>query len=205
MEREHLYKIIVVGDSGVGKTSIMNCYLDNRSAVQAPAPTIGVDFGVKTGIVSRGQRVKLHIWDAGGQDNFRPVIESYYSGIAGAIVVFDLTRPLSLESIEYWLSEIARHESVDQEAPLLIVGNKLDLQERRRVSRREAEALAERAGAIYAETTARESPCLDAAMSTFVDSITRHYVEGGRDVAGVKMGEYPPVRREDLGDCCRVA
>ena len=205
MEYEYLYKVIVVGDSGVGKTSLMNCYLDNRSATRTPAPTIGVDFGVKTGVISKGKRIKLHMWDAGGQDNFRPVLESYYRGVAAAVIVFDLTRPLSLESIEYWLSEVSRHDSIDAGAPLLIVGNKLDQHARRRVSRGEAERLAANAGALYTETTANESSCLDAAMSALVDAVTEHYVEGGREAAGVKKGDVPPVRHDDPNNCCRVA
>ena len=205
MEYDYLYKILVIGDSGVGKTSLMNCYLDNRCPTIPPPATIGVDFGVKTGILSRGKRIKVHVWDAGGQDNFRPVLESYYCGVAAAIIVFDLTRPLSLEGVEYWLSEVSRQPTIDPRAPILIVGNKRDQQLRRRVSRDEAERFAKSAGAYYVETTANESCCLDSGMSTIIDAITEDYVDGNRQVAGVKKCGETIIPHCESNDCCRVA
>ena len=211
MEYDYLYKIILLGDSGTGKTSIMNRYLDNRTPERTHAPTIGVDFRLKTEIENDGKKIKLHLWDTAGQECFRSIIEGYYKGIAAAVIVFDITNYRSFQSATYWLNEIARNSSTNIRAPILLVGNKSDLASKRRVPRLEAETFANENRLIYVETSAANTDNVEHGMHLLVKAITKHYIAGGIESAGVRRGVHlvsqietgPCGRHSSYLDCCR--
>ena len=185
---EYLYKIILLGDSGTGKTSIMNRYLDDSAPARVHEPTIGVDFRLKDGTEIDGKQIKLHIWDTAGQECFRSIIYGYYRGIAAAVIVFDLTNYGSFQSIPYWLTEMARHSATNIRPPILLVGNKSDLTSKRMVPKLEAETFATEHRLLYVETSAANMDNVDSGMQLLIRAITAQYIEGNLESAGVKKG-----------------
>ncbi|XP_051997956.1 ras-related protein Rab-33B-like [Xyrauchen texanus] len=149
-----VFKIIVIGDSNVGKTCLTYrfCggeFLDN------PEATIGVDFREKT-LQLDGENIKLQIWDTAGQERFRKsMVEHYYRNVHAIIFVYDVTSLASFESLPEWIEECGRH-SVPAMAPHILVGNKCDLRGRREVSTFFAQRLADSYNFPLFETSARD-------------------------------------------------
>jgi len=117
-----LLKIITAGDGGVGKTTLLYRYVENRFLADTKM-TLGVEFFLKETYI-KGETINLQVWDFGGQDHFRPLLKDYSVGAKGALLLFDLTRPSSLENIEQWVN-ICRKEN--PELPVLFLGTKADL------------------------------------------------------------------------------
>jgi len=149
---DYLFKMLLIGDSGVGKSSLLLRFTDN-TFVESFVATIGVDFKIKTMTID-GATVKLQIWDTAGQERFRTITSTYYRGSHGIIVVFDITNPTSFQNIQKWLLEIERN--ANQDVSRLLVGNKVDKESERKVSYEEAKALAEQVGLTYAESSAKD-------------------------------------------------
>lgn len=127
---KYLFKIILIGNSGVGKTCLIKRYTDNLY-LENYISTIGVDFKIKT-INVKNDPVKLQIWDTAGQERFRTITNSYYRGAHGIIVVFDLTDPLSFEAVPEWVEEIEKHAHKDVE--IVLIGNKMDEKDKIKVT-----------------------------------------------------------------------
>jgi small GTP-binding protein len=166
-----LFKLLLIGDSGVGKSSLLLRFSDNTFSGSFIA-TIGVDFKTKTLDVD-GNAIKLQIWDTAGQERFRTITSSYYRGAHGVIVVFDVTNPESFANVRKWLLEINRYAS--ETAQKLLVGNKSDLVNERKVSTEEARELADELGIQYFETSAKASSKVEASF----DKLTRMIKDNG--------------------------
>lgn len=148
---DHIFKVVVIGDSGVGKSSLVARYTDDFFE-EGMAPTIGVDFKVKTVDVGE-KRVKLTMWDTAGQERFRTLTGSYYRGAQIAIIVFDVTNRASFDSVSTWLEEIDSnftHSSLIK----VLVGNKID-KHPREVQVQQAIAMAKGQEMLYIETSAK--------------------------------------------------
>lgn len=135
-EYDYLFKLLLIGDSGVGKSCLLLRFADdtyNESYIS----TIGVDFKIRT-IELEGKTVKLQIWDTAGQERFRTITSSYYRGAHGIIVLYDVTDQDTFNNVKQWLQEIDRYatEGVNK----LLVGNKNDLEQKRVVSTETAKA-----------------------------------------------------------------
>jgi len=147
---DYLIKILLVGNTGVGKSALVNKYTDNEFD-EKYISTIGVDFKVKT-IVINSKTVKLQMWDTAGQERFRTITSSYYRGAHGILVVYDITNKESFDSIINWLSEI---EQFSKHKPAIIcIGNKNDLPNRE-VSKKTAETFLKTINIDYYETSAK--------------------------------------------------
>ncbi len=120
---DYVFKIIVVGDSGVGKTSLLN-RICNNSQIEENSPTIGVEFQTKMEMIDNGQTIKCQIWDTAGQENFAPIIKTYYKGSAGAVLCFDTTKSNPIEKIDYWYNEIIQNSPTTPQ--IIVVGTKID-------------------------------------------------------------------------------
>eukprot|EP00163_Fabomonas_tropica_P010149 TRINITY_DN201_c0_g1_i9.p1 TRINITY_DN201_c0_g1~~TRINITY_DN201_c0_g1_i9.p1 ORF type:complete len:214 (-),score=57.16 TRINITY_DN201_c0_g1_i9:561-1202(-) len=152
IEYDHLIKVLMVGDSGVGKSTILTQYADgtfNNSSI----PTIGVDFKIRTTQVG-DHVVKAQIWDTAGQDRFRTITNQYYRGSEVVIVAFDVTNADSFHNVHYWLEELDRHAPEDVQ--LLLVGNKCDLSPHRVISPATIAEFAQSIGVEYVEVSAKE-------------------------------------------------
>jgi len=145
-------KYIIVGDYAVGKTSLCNVFAENRFQKDYK-PTIGVAILTKTIRVLPNMEVKLQIWDLAGQQRFFEVMVDYYKGAKGGAVVFDITRVDSFESVDDWVETVRKHSG---DIPLILVGNKIDLEDLRSVEYEEAVKKAVSLNLIgYIETSAK--------------------------------------------------
>ncbi|XP_073289456.1 ras-related protein RABC2a-like [Primulina huaijiensis] len=146
------YKILLIGDSAVGKSSLLVSFISN--AVDDLAPTIGVDFKIKLLTVG-GKRLKLTIWDTAGQERFRTLTSSYYRGAHGIILVYDVTRRDTFSNLsDVWAKELELY-STNQDCIKMLVGNKVDREAEQVVRREEGLTLAKELGCLFLECSAK--------------------------------------------------
>ncbi|XP_077253193.1 ras-related protein RABC2a-like [Tasmannia lanceolata] len=146
------FKILLIGDSGVGKSSILVSFISN--ALDDLSPTIGVDFKIKLLNIG-GKRLKLTIWDTAGQERFRTLTSSYYRGAQGIILVYDVTRRETFTNLsDVWAKEVELY-STNQDCIKILVGNKVDRVSERVVTREEGTALAQEYGCLFLECSAK--------------------------------------------------
>uniref|UniRef100_A0A7S0X0W9 Uncharacterized protein n=1 Tax=Chlamydomonas leiostraca TaxID=1034604 RepID=A0A7S0X0W9_9CHLO len=155
---DHTFKILLIGDSSVGKSSLLTRFTSGSYSEQTPA-TIGVDFAVKYVTLDVGdgytKRIKLLLWDTAGQEKFRTLTSTFYRGAKGVILVYDVTREATLRSLdEYWLPEASAYASA-MEPVKMVVANKTDLGTQRQVSTQEGHDFARRHGCLFVETSAK--------------------------------------------------
>jgi len=152
-EHDYFFKILLIGDSGVGKSCLLLRFADD-SWTETHISTIGVDFKIKT-LEIDGKTVKLQIWDTAGQERFRTITSSYYRGAQGIILVYDCTDRESFNNVKQWMGEIDRYacENVNK----LLVGNKCDLSESKTVDTAAAKEFADSYEIPFIETSAKTS------------------------------------------------
>eukprot|EP01120_Amphizonella_sp_Union-15-10_P013387 TRINITY_DN619_c0_g1_i1.p1 TRINITY_DN619_c0_g1~~TRINITY_DN619_c0_g1_i1.p1 ORF type:complete len:206 (-),score=43.35 TRINITY_DN619_c0_g1_i1:102-719(-) len=166
-EYDYLFKLLLIGDSGVGKSSLLLRFADN-TFTESFISTIGVDFKIRT-IEIDNMTVKLQIWDTAGQERFRTITSSYYRGAHGIIVVYDITNQETFNNVQKWLQEIDRYacENVHK----LLVGNKCDLVNERKVPLETAREFAEQLNLIFLETSAKNSTNVEEAFMKMAQAI----------------------------------
>jgi len=157
---DHLFKLLLIGDSGVGKSCLLLRFSDDIFT-ESFISTIGVDFKIRT-IDLDGKRIKLQIWDTAGQERFRTITSSYYRGAHGIIVVYDVTEQKSFDSIQKWLQEIDTFAGPS--VMKLLVGNKCDLESQRTISSLKGEELAKSLGVPFIETSAKTTKNVEEAF-----------------------------------------
>ncbi|RZC20135.1 Ras-related protein RABD2a isoform B [Glycine soja] len=150
---DYLFKLLLIGDSGVGKSCLLLRFADD-SYIESYISTIGVDFKIRT-VEQDGKTIKLQIWDTAGQERFRTITSSYYRGAHGIIIVYDVTDEDSFNNVKQWLSEIDRYAS--DNVNKLLVGNKSDLTANRVVSYDTAKEFADQIGIPFMETSAKDA------------------------------------------------
>lgn len=166
---DYLYKILLIGDTGVGKSALMYRFADNTYSENFVS-TIGVDFKVKT-INIGNKRAKIQIWDTAGQCRFRSIISCYYKGSHGIIIIFDITDRNSFNNVKIWLNEIKKNakENIDT----ILIGNKCDILNRRKVSIEEATEFADSLDIDYIETSAKDNLNIEKMYMTIVEKINK--------------------------------
>ena len=155
-----IFKILLIGDSGAGKSSILQRFSDH-SFDPTCMNTFGVDFRIKT-IDIRGERIKLQIWDTAGQERFHSITRSYYRGAAGILLVYDITDAKSFDQVDKWLSRIQEHAKEGVEK--MILGNKCDMEEKRVISKDRGEALARANNTRFLEVSAKSNVNIERAF-----------------------------------------
>ena len=154
---ESLFKILLLGDSGVGKSCIIIRYIENNFSNNL-MNSIGVDFKLKN-IEIDSKKIKLQIWDTAGQERFKTITTSYYKGAHAILVVFDITDRDSFDHVRNWMADI---DKFAKEGVLrILVGNKCDLMNNRQVSTEEAKEIANKYGIKYIETSAKDTINID--------------------------------------------
>ncbi|KAD2392879.1 hypothetical protein E3N88_39856 [Mikania micrantha] len=159
-EYDYLFKLLLIGDSGVGKSCLLLRFADD-SYLDSYISTIGVDFKIRT-VDQDGKTIKLQIWDTAGQERFRTITSSYYRGAHGIIIVYDVTDMESFNNVKQWLSEIDRYAS--ENVNKLLVGNKCDLTDSRAVSYDTAKEFADEIGIPFMETSAKDATNVEQAF-----------------------------------------
>ncbi|XP_068934343.1 ras-related protein Rab-13 isoform X1 [Petaurus breviceps papuanus] len=164
---DHLFKLLLIGDSGVGKTCLIIRFAeDNFNSTYIS--TIGIDFKIRT-IDIEGKKIKLQVWDTAGQERFKTITTAYYRGAMGIILVYDITDEKSFENIQNWMKSIKENASAGVER--LLLGNKCDMEVKRKVQREQAEKLAREHGIRFFETSAKSSLNVDEAFSSLARDI----------------------------------
>ena len=158
-------KIIFTGDSGVGKTSIINSIMGQKFSEEYE-PSIGVDFFSKT-IRYKGRLMKLQIWDSAGQEKFRSLIPNYIRGSSLVFLIFDITKKESFEHLNEWITFITNIEKTN----IVIVGNKIDLKENRVITKEEAEKYCNEKNYDYFEVSAKEGTNINNLLYTSIASL----------------------------------
>ncbi|KAJ2683850.1 ras GTPase, partial [Coemansia sp. RSA 1285] len=164
---DYLFKLLLIGDSGVGKSCLLLRFADD-TYTESYISTIGVDFKIRT-IELDGKTVKLQIWDTAGQERFRTITSSYYRGAHGIIVVYDVTDGETFSNVKQWLQEIDRYAS--EGVNKLLVGNKSDLEDKRKVDVTEAKDFADSLSISFLETSAKDSTNVEKAFMTMAGQI----------------------------------
>jgi len=164
---DYLFKLVLIGDSGVGKSCLLLRFADD-SFTDSYISTIGVDFRFRTVNIDM-KTVKLQIWDTAGQERFRTITSAYYRGAHGIIMVYDVTNYESFEHVEEWLNEVNRHAS--ESTLKLLVGNKADLQDDKKVETEEAKKFADNLNISFLETSAKNATNVEAAFLTMAKQL----------------------------------
>lgn len=164
---DYVFKVVLIGDSAVGKSQILARFARNEFSLDSKA-TIGVEFQTRT-LVIQHKSVKAQIWDTAGQERYRAVTSAYYRGAVGALLVYDITKRQSFDHIPRWLEELRSH--ADKNIVIMLVGNKSDLEDQRAVSTDDAKEFAQKEGLFFLETSALESTNVEAAFMTVLTEI----------------------------------
>lgn len=200
---DYLFKLLLIGDSGVGKTCILFRFSEDAFNTTFIS-TIGIDFKIRT-IELDGKKIKLQIWDTAGQERFRTITTAYYRGAMGIMLVYDITQEKSFENIKNWIRNIEENASADVEKMLL--GNKCELNEKRQVTRDRGEQLAVEYGIKFMETSAKASINVDEAFFTLARDIkckTEKRMEANNPPKGghqLKASEQPRKAPSWLSKC----
>ncbi|XP_009776623.1 ras-related protein RABA5a-like [Nicotiana tabacum] len=166
-KEDYLFKIVLIGDSAVGKSNLLARFARDEFYPNSKS-TIGVEFQTQKMDIN-GKEVKAQIWDTAGQERFRAVTSAYYRGAVGALLVYDISRRPTFDSIGRWLNELQTHS--DMNVVTILVGNKSDLKDAREVTTAEGKALAEAKGLFFIETSALDSSNVASAFQTVVREI----------------------------------
>ncbi|KAL7718881.1 Rab family GTPase [Entamoeba marina] len=188
----NIFKICLVGDQGVGKTSLVNRYSKNTFS-NLEKSTIGANF-IATSITKNGREVKLALWDTAGQEKYRSMVSMYYRGAVGAIIVFDVTNRETFESLRGWCDDLVRAEP---DVVCIIVGNKCDSAQERLVSAEEGQQMAHDIGALYTEASAKTGENVKESFGKLFDSIDFEEPENHSE-AKVDL----KVQENNNGGCC---
>ncbi|KAL3316848.1 Ras- protein Rab-39B [Cichlidogyrus casuarinus] len=192
---DYQFKVILIGDSMVGKSSLMKAFSDG-SCPTISEPTIGVDFSAKTILIpSDDRKVKLQLWDTAGQEKFRSISRNYYRNVVGALILFDITKRETFEHVRDWYTEALSSIRVDNPT-IIIVGNKCDMIGERAVVNTEGALLAQELGSnLYFETSALKKSNVNEVFQVMAEEIYRNVVlnnfasvANSPDWDGVKKG-----------------
>ena len=164
-----IFKLVLIGDSGVGKTNILSRYINNEFSL-ATQSTVGVEFGSKI-IKKNDKSIKLQIWDTAGQERYKSITNAYYKGSKGAFVVYDISRKVTFEDVDKWIGELKTNGSED--VLIMLIGNKSDLEDKREVQTEEVAKKAEQYKIAFCETSALEGKNIENAFDNLINEITK--------------------------------
>jgi len=168
-EYDYLFKVVLIGDSGVGKSNLLSRFTRNEFNLESKS-TIGVEFATKS-IQADTKTIKAQIWDTAGQERYRAITSAYYRGAVGALLVYDISKRISYDNVSRWLKELRDH--ADQNIVIMLVGNKKDLRHMRQVQTDEAKDFCKQHKLFFIETSALADSNVSTAFETILKEIYR--------------------------------
>ena len=193
VKKEFMYKILLLGDISVGKTCILTRYSDNTFR-EEHFVTVGLDFIKKSVNLDNGKTVNIQIWDTAGQDRFKSITKNYYKGAHGIILIYDVTTRKTFDNVRKWIDTIK--EEVSDKVNVILVGNKIDNNDNRKVTTEEGQKIANEYKLPFYETSAKTGDNINKA---FNDLITRVVdVFGKYERKGQKLGN----KKKKANGCC---
>ena len=166
-----IFKVVLIGDTSVGKTNILSKYLTNDFDPDSKA-TVGVEFGTKNFKIE-DNIVKVQIWDTAGQERYRSITNAYYKGAKGSLLVYDITNPKTFESIDRWLSDLKVNG--DENISVVLLGNKSDLESDRKVTTQQGKEKAEFYKLAFMETSALNGNNIEKAFSELITDVYKNH------------------------------
>eukprot|EP00656_Telonema_subtile_P054877 TRINITY_DN82_c0_g1_i1.p1 TRINITY_DN82_c0_g1~~TRINITY_DN82_c0_g1_i1.p1 ORF type:complete len:227 (+),score=89.71 TRINITY_DN82_c0_g1_i1:128-808(+) len=195
---DFLIKLLLIGDSGVGKSCLL-CRYSEDSFHNKFITTIGIDFKIRT-IELEGKKIKLQIWDTAGQERFRTITQAYYRGAMGILLVYDVTDEKSFENIRSWMRNIEQHANT--EVVKVLLGNKCDMKNKRAKTYEQGEALAKEYGIQFFETSAKDKINVEEAFTTIAKLIKDKRKDESTPAQDTKLDlKNTPVEKKK-GGCC---
>ena len=173
-EDYRLYKILLLGDCAVGKSCLLLRYCEN-SFQESHLATIGLDFRLKTITLENNRKIRIQIWDTAGEDRFRAITKNYYKGAHGIILIYDVTDQQSFQHIKDWVDKIK--EESNEGVIIYLVGNKIDLIDKRIITNADGNKLAEEIKIKYYETSAKDSTGVKEVFENLVKDMDNLYSE----------------------------
>jgi small GTP-binding protein len=186
VDPDFLVKIVLIGDSGVGKTNLLSRFTRDQFNPDSKS-TIGVEFATKT-LEIEGKTVKAQIWDTAGQERYRAITSAYYRGAIGALLLYDVTSALTFQSLTRWLQEL--RENADSNIVVMLVGNKCDLQELRAVATDEGVGFAKTESLLFIETSALDATNVQESFKKLITEVVQKLSKGA-DIGPSKGGAGP--------------
>ena len=193
--KEHSFKILLLGDTSVGKTCFLKRYTEDTFQ-DAYLSTIGFDFKFKMVTLKNGKQVKVQLWDTAGQERFRTIAKSYYKGAHGIILIYDVSNPKTYDNIKKWLAQIK--EEASSKVCIILVANKIDHEERV-VTEEEGEKLAKSFNLKIFESSAKENINVTEAFQEVIENISVNY--SNIRTGGTKLQNTKIITKEKKG-CC---
>ena len=194
-EYDYLFKLVLIGDSGVGKSNLLYRFTHNKFSRDSKA-TIGVEFAQKSKTID-SKVVKAQVWDTAGQERYRAMTSAYYRGALGALVVYDVSKRHTFENLVRWIAELK--QCADPKTVVLVVGNKTDLP--RAVKSAEGKAFAEKHQVGFIETSAFDATNVELAFEKLIKRIYRETV---KDIADVSSASIGPTRKIPASDSLKL-
>jgi len=166
-EYDYLFKVVLIGDSGVGKSNLLSRFTRGEFNLESKS-TIGVEFATRS-IKCDAKTIKSQIWDTAGQERYRAITSAYYRGAVGALLVYDIAKASTFDNVERWLNELRDH--ADSNIVIMLVGNKSDLSHLRAVQKETAAAFAEKHSLSFIETSALDNSNVEQAFTNILTEI----------------------------------
>jgi len=166
-EYDFLFKVVLIGDSGVGKSNLLSRFTRNEFSLDSKS-TIGVEFATRS-IQVDAKTIKAQIWDTAGQERYRAITSAYYRGAVGALLVYDISKHQTYENVTRWLKELRDH--ADANIVIMLVGNKSDLRHLRAVPTEEAKQFASENNLSFIETSALDASNVELAFQNILTDI----------------------------------
>jgi small GTP-binding protein len=171
-QKEFIYKILLLGDSSVGKTCFLMRYTDNTFQ-DIHMSTIGLDYKLKNVQLENGKMVKIQVWDTAGQDRFRSITKNYYKGAHGIILIYDVTEQKSFDNVKNWMAQIK--EEVSERVSIVLVGNKIDDEDNRKISTEQGESMAKDYEIMFFECSAKTGQNIDEIFNNLVKKVVENF------------------------------
>ncbi|KAJ2077605.1 Rab GTPase ypt31 [Coemansia sp. RSA 988] len=190
-EYDYLFKIVLIGDSGVGKSNLLSRFARNEFNLESKS-TIGVEFATRS-IQVDGKIIKAQIWDTAGQERYRAITSAYYRGAVGALLVYDIAKHPTYDNVTTWMKELRDH--ADSNIVIMLVGNKSDLRHLRAVPTEDAKQFAAENGLFFIETSALDASNVEKSFTQILEEIYRivsnKAIESSQDNAQLGTGAQP--------------